>query len=181
MAFSEETKKEVRQKAAYQCCRCRNFGPEVHHILPQKDGGDDSVDNAAPLCPNCHADFGDNPQKRKIIGEMRDWWYETVKKMYGKDATENMELIKKIDKQITDMRENHSQDVSELKKLLKEFSNKSIEKVTPENASVMASSVVNATRLADNLHANVHCKNCGTRIGLLVGSNVCPTCKTPIN
>ena len=53
MAFNEDTKREVRQKAAYQCCRCRSFGVEVHHILPQKDGGPDTIDNAAPLCPNC--------------------------------------------------------------------------------------------------------------------------------
>ncbi len=61
MAFSEQIKIEVRQKAGYQCCRCRSFGVKIHHIVPQKDGGSDTNDNAAPLCPNCHSDFSDNP------------------------------------------------------------------------------------------------------------------------
>lgn len=27
---------------------------EVHHVIPLAEGGDDSVENAAALCPNCH-------------------------------------------------------------------------------------------------------------------------------
>ena len=27
---------------------------EIHHIVPLKEGGPDTVDNAAALCPNCH-------------------------------------------------------------------------------------------------------------------------------
>lgn len=180
MPFSEELKKEVRQKAAYQCCRCRSFGVEIHHIIPQKRQGSDTVDNAAPLCPNCHSDFGDNAEKRKSIREMRDWWFQTVEQMF-KGQPGSMGLLKKIDTQIEEMKTSHSQDVSELKKLLREFSDQTIENITPRNASAVASEVVTATRLADRVHANFRCRNCSTTIGLLIGANNCPNCKTPIN
>src|SRR5437016_1760860 len=42
---------------------------------PQAQGGSDDIDNAAPLCQNCHARFGANPEKRTEIRLMRDWWY----------------------------------------------------------------------------------------------------------
>ena len=79
--FSEKIKKKVREKANFRCCRCQKISIEVHHIIPQKDGGGDDFDNAAPLCANCHADFGDNPRKRKEIRAMRDWWYKKCEEM----------------------------------------------------------------------------------------------------
>lgn len=55
----------VRSRAAEACempdCRnmlfCRADGfvyLEVHHVTPLAEGGDDSIDNAAALCPTCH-------------------------------------------------------------------------------------------------------------------------------
>lgn len=85
MGFSETIKKEVKEKAAFRCCRCQNIGIHIHHIIPQKDGGSDDIDNAAPLCPNCHNDFGDNSEKRKEIHHMRDWWYNQVEIKYPKE------------------------------------------------------------------------------------------------
>lgn len=35
---------------------------------------------------------------------------------------------------------------------------------------------IDATKLADNVYANLKCKNCNTHVGLLIGSNSCPTC-----
>lgn len=81
MAFSEKTKEEVRKKACFRCVICQQPFVEVHHIKPQSEGGDDSMDNAAPLCSRCHDLYGANPQKRKQIRQMRDNWYETVEKM----------------------------------------------------------------------------------------------------
>jgi len=55
-----------------KCGRCSREAPfrrmdgrlylEVHHRVPLAEGGDDSVDNAVALCPNCHreAHFGEN-------------------------------------------------------------------------------------------------------------------------
>jgi 5-methylcytosine-specific restriction protein A len=62
---------EVRERAGGFCERCGKPAPflratdklpflEVHHILPLAQGGDDSVENAIAVCPNCHrqAHFG---------------------------------------------------------------------------------------------------------------------------
>lgn len=68
MAFSEKLKLEVRRMTAFRCCRCQSIVVEVHHIIPQADGGPDTIANAAPLCAKCHADFGANPAKRNGNG-----------------------------------------------------------------------------------------------------------------
>ncbi|WP_282252559.1 HNH endonuclease [Vibrio campbellii] len=42
---------------------------EVHHIIPLMDGGVDSVDNCAGICPNCHRmlHFGKEKEKQSSI------------------------------------------------------------------------------------------------------------------
>lgn len=43
---------------------------EVHHILPLGEGGDDTLDNAAALCPSCHRELHYGKfrlQKRQIL------------------------------------------------------------------------------------------------------------------
>jgi len=70
MPFSEKVKLEVKERSAFRCCRCQNISIDIHHIIPENNGGSDEIDNAAPLCQNCHSQFGDNPSKRKeIIGK----------------------------------------------------------------------------------------------------------------
>lgn len=49
---------------------------DVHHIIPVKDGGDNTETNAAPLCPLCHRQYGNNPDHRKMIRERRDAHYK---------------------------------------------------------------------------------------------------------
>ena len=86
MPFSEAVKITVRRKAHLSCCICHSFGVDIHHIIPQADGGLDTENNAAPLCPNCHRTYGSNPVQRKIITEARDLWYELCEKRYGPDT-----------------------------------------------------------------------------------------------
>lgn len=76
MAFSESLKKRIRDQAHLQCCICEQVGIEIHHIIPQREGGPDTESNAAPLCPSCHEAYGDNPRKRNLIRERRDIWYK---------------------------------------------------------------------------------------------------------
>jgi hypothetical protein len=83
MAFSEAVKRAVRSKAHHSCCICKGVGVEVHHIIPQEEGGPDTEENAAPLCPSCHEIYGANKNKRKFIREVRDAWYEICAKRYG--------------------------------------------------------------------------------------------------
>lgn len=177
MGFSEPLKNEVKKKAAFQCCRCRDIGVEIHHILPQKDGGTDDIDNAAPLCPSCHEKFGDNPKKRKEIREMRDWWYGIVEEKYGGNDT--IKRLEEISGSLETLKQGQS-DISDLKQLLLAFSSDTINHLTTETAVETASKVVTATTLGDKVHANFKCKKCGTQIGLLIGSNACPDCGEPI-
>lgn len=85
MAFSELVKLSVKRKAHFRCCICQAIGVEVHHILPQAEGGPDTEDNAAPLCPTCHDTYGANPQKRKFIRETRDFWYDFCERRFVTD------------------------------------------------------------------------------------------------
>lgn len=56
---------EVLNRAAGVCEKCKRPAPfhrrsdgtaflEVHHWSPLRDGGEDTVENAGALCPNCH-------------------------------------------------------------------------------------------------------------------------------
>lgn len=83
MAFTEDLKLKIRKKSHYSCCLCRIPGVlEIHHIVPQAEGGSDTEDNAAPLCPTCHEIYGANPEKRKFIREVRDFWFEICEKRF---------------------------------------------------------------------------------------------------
>jgi hypothetical protein len=85
MPFSEQLKLTVKQKANFTCCWCqeRRNKVDVHHIIPESDGGPDTEENAAPLCGSCHALYGNNPDLRKEIRSRRDHWY----KLYANGGT----------------------------------------------------------------------------------------------
>jgi len=76
MPFPEHIKREAKRRAHYCCVACHKPFVEVHHIIPQSEDGPDTLDNAAPLCAGCHDTYGGNPDKRKQIREMRDFWWE---------------------------------------------------------------------------------------------------------
>ena len=99
MAFSETIKLEVKRKSHFTCCLCHSTGPvEVHHIDSQAEGGPDTLDNAAPLCPSCHETYGANPTKRKFIREARDHWYEICATRYAGDPTPLVEILDQLGK-----------------------------------------------------------------------------------
>ena len=85
MPFSRKIKDEVLKRAHYHCCVCQkpSISIDVHHIIPQSDGGPDTTENAAPLCPTCHSDFGGNPEKRTAIIKRRDAWYELCEQRFS--------------------------------------------------------------------------------------------------
>ena len=82
MCFPEAIILKVKKRADFTCCWCQNrqHKVEAHHIIPRKDSGPDTEDNAAPLCSNCHTNYGNNPDFRKEIKARRDYWYETCLK-----------------------------------------------------------------------------------------------------
>lgn len=95
MPFPEPLKREVRRRAAFRCCACdkRSMVLEIHHIRPEADGGEDHIDNAAPLCPTCHRLYGDNPRMRTRLREMRDCLYESVEQIAGVGLFERIQAL----------------------------------------------------------------------------------------
>lgn len=142
MAFSEEIRIQVREKAAFKCCRCQSIGIEAHHIVPQKDGGPDIFENAAPLCPNCHSWFGDNPSKQKEITQMRDWWYNTIRELY---TPTDLILLKDINAKVESLTINQEKSLIDLKQILLVAATGAIEQMTVGTARITASGIANAS------------------------------------
>lgn len=44
---------------------------EVHHITPLAEGGEDTMENAAALCPTCHREFHYGAKKLELREELR--------------------------------------------------------------------------------------------------------------
>ncbi|KKP52750.1 MAG: Restriction endonuclease [Candidatus Roizmanbacteria bacterium GW2011_GWA2_33_33] len=144
MAFDEKIIKKVKEKAAFKCCRCQSIGIEVHHIIPQKEKRLDTFDNAAPLCPNCHTWFGDNPLKRKEITQMRNWWYKKAQELYS-PRTIDYQILNDINSKIEALVINQDKGLSNLKKTLKRVAIETIEQMTAGTARITASGIANAT------------------------------------
>ncbi|HUV03308.1 MAG TPA: HNH endonuclease [Desulfobacteria bacterium] len=187
MSFPNPVKQEARKKAAFQCCICKksDLSLEVHHIIPEGQGGSDDLDNAVLLCSSCHSNYGANPEKRTMIREMRDFWYETVEKMYTPASISMItDLYMKVDQiqqdqsmkvdQIQQDQSNMSADVSELRGKLKEFVNHSIDEleITPGTAISTVSRFVNASAS----QSPDCCEECGFRFVIPPESNQCPNC-----
>jgi hypothetical protein len=145
MAFSDSDKNIVKRKAAFRCCRCQRIGVEIHHIIPIREGGEDNIDNAAPLCAKCHADFGDNPMKRRELREMRDWWYEQAANMfklspYDEQATEKLSAL------VQAVQEKNN-ELNELKSFLRAFIYKKIDGITPDSTASDVTTIINSMTL----------------------------------
>jgi hypothetical protein len=55
MAFKQEEVEQLLADTGRRCCLCGTLHKvQVHHIVAKDNGGSDDIDNAIPLCPNCH-------------------------------------------------------------------------------------------------------------------------------
>lgn len=139
MDFTEKNKKEIRKKAMFKCCFCQSLDVHIHHV---ESGGSNDIGNGAPLCPNCHERFGNDPKKRKRIIEARDNWYEVVENMYpdnreiGRLEDMSIKLNKLQQNQIT---------LGDFKQELKKFANETINNMTLGTAVITASGIANAS------------------------------------
>lgn len=90
MAFSEEIKTKAMVSCGRSCCICHKFcgnNMEVHHIKAHADGGEDTFENAIPLCFDCHATVRQYDPKHpkgikfteKELIQHRDAWYEHIR------------------------------------------------------------------------------------------------------
>ena len=59
MAFDQKLRTAVLLWCDRHCCLCKKacgVNIEVHHIIPEASGGSNDIDNALPLCFNCHSE-----------------------------------------------------------------------------------------------------------------------------
>lgn len=66
MPFSQRTKEELLVRSERRCCLCHKFKGkkiEVHHIVPESEGGDNNFDNGIVLCFDCHEEVGSYNEK----------------------------------------------------------------------------------------------------------------------
>lgn len=76
MVFPRDQVSELLARCHRRCCICHRFCGvkiETDHIKPKEEGGDDSIDNAIPVCFECHAEihsYNDkHPRGRKFLPE----------------------------------------------------------------------------------------------------------------
>jgi HNH endonuclease len=76
MAFPRDRVSELLARCHRRCCICHRFcgvKMETDHIVPKEEGGDDTIDNAIPVCFECHAEihsYNDkHPRGRKFLPE----------------------------------------------------------------------------------------------------------------
>jgi len=147
MAFDEALKRKVRMKAAYRCCWCERFGMiEVHHIVSQAEGGPDDEENAAPLCPNCHELYGDNPKLRKRMRERRDWWFQVAAMKYPYEYETIRQSVEAVDKELIKSMHNPN-SIGKLREALDRYVREMLNLLTPENAWETADLLVDAIPL----------------------------------
>lgn len=59
MPFGQDVRTKVLLWCDRHCCLCKKpcgMNIEVHHIVPENEGGSDDIDNAIPLCFDCHSE-----------------------------------------------------------------------------------------------------------------------------
>jgi hypothetical protein len=123
--FSEKIKNEVKRRAHYKCCMCEEITVDVHHIIPEKDGGTDDIDNAAPLYGHYHDLYGDNPMMRKTTRRRRDLWYELCEK--SEQKSDFTPVLKKMDglfgklKDLEDNQEEQRKILNEMRQVSADF------------------------------------------------------------
>ncbi len=137
MAFTEGTKLEAKRRAHFSCVVCHQLLVEIHHIVPQVNGGSDEIDNAAALCAYCHDLLGGNPDKRKQIRQMRDFWYELCETRFRDSSS--LVLAKDLE-ELKSSQEEQGAMISGIKNLLeKHYSHQSDEIAAASTASEVAS------------------------------------------
>lgn len=104
MGWSEEVRNLVMVKSARYCNVCHQWkgrNVEIHHIIPQEQGGENTFENAVLLCFDCHAHAGHynprhpkgskfSPQELKLH---RDNWYRIVETHSIHDAVDSTVIL----------------------------------------------------------------------------------------
>jgi hypothetical protein len=178
MAFNESLKLSVKKRSHFSCCLCHSLYVEVHHIIPEEEGGPDIEDNAAPLCPSCHETYGANQDKRKFIREARDFWYELCGKRFASEADKLEEISKRIERAAT--KEDVNQLIDKITELVENIKNNPQKNEQQKKQELAGFTGMLGTTPLGGVSVGRQCKHCGTTIGLFIGDRgSCPDCGRP--
>lgn len=173
MPFTEEIKLAIKRRAHFSCCLCEAIGIKIHHIIPQADGGADTEENGAPLCPSCHEIYRANPTNRKLIEESRNFWYEICENRYKSDPN----LLASLDAQIKNVATKADLDAgaATMKIMIEKIANDGSRSIPQRQASLSQ-----AAGIFGGVSTNKHCTKCNGYFGMIVGDHgKCPTFGTP--
>ncbi len=103
MGFPSNVAEKALLDCGRHCCICHKFCGfkiELHHIIQEANGGQNTYENCIPLCFDCHAEVKaydpNHPKGRKYteteLQGHRNRWYEKVKNSHG--ITTNPEYVK---------------------------------------------------------------------------------------
>ena len=173
MPFSEHTKIEVKRRSAFRCCRCQTIGVDVHHIIPESDGGPDTFDNAAPLCQNCHDQIGQNPIKRKEIRQMRDWWYGVCERQYATKGYPYENKINEINDTLVHIQKGQADLLPNLMGELRALFDQSAANITAPGSALFATGIVASSTGVFSQFPT--CRECGRATGVLA-DGLCSDC-----
>jgi hypothetical protein len=182
MRFSDTIKQKVKERAHLRCCVChKRFATCVHHIVPEASAGPSTEDNAAPLCPACHFEYGNNPDMRSFIKQSRDVWYKLCDARSAPDHEMIREIHEHVSRQVVT-----KEDLRQLKVYL----NDRIESILgqPLPVSKQAQMIADTTAIFSDLVASssdvvatdrpfVFCSECGSEYD--ADATQCPDCDWP--
>lgn len=94
MPFPHLDKEEALVRSRRYCCVCHEFAglyTNVHHIIPEAQGGPNTLDNAIVLCLRCHGEAGHYNPRHPIgnkyspaeLRRHRDLWWERCEQHAG--------------------------------------------------------------------------------------------------
>ncbi len=173
MPFSEHIKLKVKRRAAFRCCRCQTIGVDVHHIVPESEGGPNTFNNAAPLCQNCHNQIGHNTTKRKEIRQMRDWWYEVCGNQYAAEGYPYEDKINDINNTLINIQKGQEGLIPNLVGELRDLFDQSVADITSPTSALFATGIVASS--TGILGQVLTCRECGRSTTVLT-DGLCYDC-----
>lgn len=107
MSWPPSVREEAFVLCGRHCSLCHKFCGgkiELNHIIPASDDGEWTLDNAIPLCFDCHAEVGhynvQHPKGSKFtpaeLKRHRDNWYSKVQSSGGISASEEHRQLDRV-------------------------------------------------------------------------------------
>jgi len=74
LLLSKRTVSKILSRANCSCslCNWNEAHCDIHHIVPKKKGGKDTMDNLICVCPNCHRKLHQYGEKFKTVSELKE-------------------------------------------------------------------------------------------------------------